>query len=135
MYRLVCCLALLAFAGLGQADPVAKPVSPAVKKSAPGQSASSDAELEKKIRERFARSKISTNNFQVRVQGGVATITGKTGVLQHKGTATRLAKTAGASQVINQVEVSEAAKEKAAKNLASGTRRAQVKRSDVPGRK
>ena len=135
MYRLVCCLALLAFAGLSQADPVAKPASPAVKKSAPGHNATSDAELEKKIRDRFGRSKISVNHFQVRVQGGVATITGKTNVLQHKGTATRLAKSAGATRVDNQVEVSEAAKEKASKNLASGGRRAQVKRSDVPGRK
>jgi hypothetical protein len=135
MYRLVCCLALLGLAGLSQADPVAKPASPAVKKSAPGHSASNDAQLETKIRERFARSKISINHFQVRVQGGVATITGKTNVLQHKGTATRLAKTAGAARVDNQVEVSEAAKEKASHNLASGTRRAQVKRSDVPDRK
>ena len=135
MQRFVCCLTLLALAGLGQAYPAVKPASPVGKKSSPGTSAATDAELEKKIRARFARSKISTNNFQVRVQGGAATITGKTDVLQHKGTATRLAKTAGAVQVINQVEVSDAAKQRAAKNLASGTRRAQVKRSDVPNRK
>ena len=114
------CLALLAIAGLGQTPPASKPISPAVKKSAPGHSASSDAEMEKKIRARFARSKISINNFQVRVQGGVATISGRTEVLQHKGTATRLARTAGATQVVNQVEVSEAAKQKASANLASG---------------
>ena len=135
MQRFVCCLTLLAFAGLGQADLAVKPASPATKRSSPGHSAVTDAELEKKIRARFARSKISTNNFQVRVQGGAATITGKTDVLQHKGTATRLAKTAGAEQVINQVAVSDAAKQRAANNLASGTRRAQVKRSDVPSRK
>lgn len=128
MHRLLLCLGLLAFAGLGQADSAVKPASPS-------HSASSDAALEKKIRARFARSKISTNNFQVRVQGGAATLTGKTDVLQHKGTATRLARTTGAVQVINQIEVSAAAKERAAKNLASGTRRAQVKRSDVPTRK
>ena len=106
-----------------------------MKKNSPGQSASSDVELEKKIRARFARSKISTDNFQVRVQGGAATITGKTGVLQHKGTATRLAKNSGALKVINQVEVSDAAKQQASANLASGGRRAQVKRSDVADRK
>ena len=135
MHRLLCCLALLAVAGLGQTPPAARPVSPAVKKNSPGHSASSDVELEKNIRARFARSKISTNNFQVRVQGGVATITGRTGVLQHKGTATRLARNAGAVKVINQVEVSEAAKQRASANLASGGRRAQVTRSDVPSRK
>jgi len=68
------------------------------------------------------------------VQGGVATFTGKTDVLQHKGTATRLAKNAGAVKVVNHIEVSDAAKEKAASNLDGGRRRAQVKRSDVAGR-
>lgn len=93
-----------------------------------------DAQLEKSIRARFAKSKISTNNFQVHVQGGVATIEGKTDVLQHKGTATRLAKNAGATSVVNKVAVSQAAKDKAAKNLATGRRRAQVKRSQTTAR-
>ena len=132
MYRRLCCLALLAVAGLGQTGPAAKPASSTLKK---GSTASSDAEIERRIRTRIARSKIATDNFQVKVQGGVATITGRTGVLQHKGTATRLAKSNGALQVINKVEVSDAAKQQAAKNLASGSRRAQVKRSEIPGRK
>jgi len=96
----------------------------------PKQACMPDAQLEKTIRARFAKSKISTHNFQVHVQGGVATIEGKTDVLQHKGTATRLAKSAGAIKVVNHIAVSQAAKDKAAKNLASGRRRAQVKRSD-----
>ena len=131
MHRLLGCLALLAIAGFSQVSPAAKPASTAVKKPTPGHSASADADLEKKIRARLARSKIAPDKFQIHVQGGVATITGRTEVLQHKGTATRLAKTAGATQVINQVEVSDAAKEKASKNLASGTRRAQVKRGEA----
>jgi hypothetical protein len=137
MYRLLSCLALLAITGSGQTSPVVKPASTTVKKSAAtpkapgGHSASNDAETEKAIRARFAASKISKNKFEVHVQGGVATITGKTDVVQHKGTATRLAKSAGASQVVNHVEVSDAAKEKAASNLESGRRRAQVKRSEV----
>jgi len=98
------------------------------------QRAISDAELEKAIRERFAASKISRHHFQVHVQGGVATIEGQTDVLQHKGTATRLAKNAGATKVINRVVVSEAAKEKAARNLAAGRRRAQIKRSETTAR-
>jgi osmotically-inducible protein OsmY len=131
MHRLLGCLALLAIAGLSQVSPAAKPASPPVKKATPGHSASNDVELEKKIQARFARSKIAINHFQIHVQGGVATITGRTDVLQHKGTATRLAKTTGATQVINQVEVSDAAKEQASKNLASGARRAQVKRGEA----
>jgi hypothetical protein len=134
MYRLICCLALLAIAGSGQTGPAANPVSPATQKTAPGHSASNDAAMEKDIRARFARSKISIDKFEVHVQGGVATITGKTNVVQHKGTATRLARIAGAVRVVNQVEVSEAARQRASKNLASGGRRAQVKRSEVPGR-
>lgn len=94
----------------------------------------SDVELEKAIRVRLAKSKIAADQFQVRVQGGVATIEGRTDVIQHKGTATRLAKSAGAVAVVNKVQVSEAARAKATARLAQGRRRAQVKRSEVPGR-
>ncbi len=100
----------------------------------PKQASMPDAELEKAIRARFAASKISTHHFQVHVQGGVATIEGQTDVLQHKGTATRLAKNVGAVKVVNHIAVSQAAKDKAAKNLASGRRRAQVKRSETTPR-
>src|SRR5574340_86858 len=92
---------------------------------------SSDVQLEKAIRTRFAASKISVNNFQVHVQGGVATIEGRTDVIQHKGTATRLAKTAGAKRVVNKIVVSQAARDRASANLAKGRRRAQVKRGDA----
>jgi osmotically-inducible protein OsmY len=134
MYRLLSCLVLLAAAGLSQTAPAAKPASATAKKTTGGHSASDDTQVEKAIRARFAASKISKNKFEVHVQGGVATISGKTDVLQHKGTATRLAKSAGAKQVVNKVEVSDAAKEKATANLSSGGRRAQVKRSEVPDR-
>ncbi len=87
--------------------------------------------IEKAIRDRFARSKIARNGFQVQVQGGVATLTGQTYVIQHKGVATRLAKTTGAKQVINRIQVSEAARQKASANLATGRRRAQIKRSET----
>jgi hypothetical protein len=109
---------------------VARPKQAAI----PKQATIPDAELEKDIRARFAKSKISSHHFQVHVQGGVATIEGQSDVLQHKGTATRLAKSAGAIKVVNHVAVSQAAKDKAAKNLASGRRRAQVKRSDTTAR-
>jgi hypothetical protein len=89
-----------------------------------------DRTLEASIRGRFAKSKINEDKFTVRVQGGVATIEGRTEVLQHKGVATRLAKAAGARQVVNRVEPSEAARQKASSNLASGRRRAQVKRGE-----
>lgn len=136
MHRLLLGLALFALVGLAQTAPAAKPAAkPAASSTKSTQhSASDDAAVEKAIRAKLAASKISKDKFEVHVQGGVATITGKTDVLQHKGTATRLAKNAGAKQVVNKVEVSEDAKEKAASNLASGARRAQVKRSEVPNR-
>jgi hypothetical protein len=87
-------------------------------------------QLEKAIRARFAKSKISKNNFQVQVQGGVATLEGQTDVIQHKGTATRLARSAGAARVVNKIQVSQAARDRASANLAKGRRRAQVKRGE-----
>jgi len=141
MHRLLSCLALLAIAGFGQIRPVAKPASTTGNKAAPGvkgsggKSGSSDAGIEKAIRAKLAASKISKNKFEVHVQGGVATLSGRTDVLQHKGTATRLAKSGGASYVVNRIEVSDAAKQKAASNLESGRRRAQVKRGEIGARK
>ena len=87
-----------------------------------------DVELERAIRQRFAGSKCAADNFSVRVQGGVATIEGRTNVMQRKGAATRMAKTAGARQVINKIVVSDEARNKASANLAKGRRRVQVRR-------
>ena len=138
------CATLLLCSALGTAYAATKTVPPPsgttpsvtrpTRAVVPKQATIPDAQLEKDIRARFAKSKISTHHFQVHVQGGVATIEGQSDVLQHKGTATRLAKSAGAIKVVNHIAVSQAAKDKAAKNLASGRRRAQVKRSDTTAR-
>jgi hypothetical protein len=89
-------------------------------KAPPSKASIGDTELERSIRARFARSKISTNGFTVKVQGGLAILEGKTSIIQHKGTATRLAKSAGAKQVDNRIEISEAARAKATAKLAAG---------------
>lgn len=134
---------LAAFAGLSQAQPAAKPASttkkPSTKTVALGarsrtagdHSAQTDVEIEKAIRERFAESKIAEDKFEVHVQGGRATLTGNTNVLQHKGVATRLARAQGATEVLNNIEPSEEARQKAAANLTKGRRRAQIKRGDA----
>lgn len=96
----------------------------------PGASASQDAQLESDIRARLAKSVIGKDGFTVHVQGGVAYWDGTTNVVQHKGAATRMAKSAGAKKVVNKIQVGDAAKEKAAGNLEQGRRRVQVKRSE-----
>jgi len=123
---------LLAAAGWSAGVPGA-PQRPAAPKSAvkpAGRPATADALTEATIRAKFAKSKIDAEKFQVHVQGGVATIEGKTDVVQHKGVATRLAKSGGALAVANHIKISDAAREQAGDNLESGRRRAQIKRGD-----
>jgi BON domain len=103
-----------------------------VKKTPPAQgtSAQEDKAIEAAIQAKLEKSKIGKDGFKVHVQGGVATWEGSTEVLQHKGAATRMAKAAGAKAVVNNIKVSDEAKQGASDNLDSGRRRAQVKRSD-----
>jgi hypothetical protein len=89
-----------------------------------------DKQIEAAIRAKFAKSKISADKFTVTVQGGIATVEGHTDVIQHKGVATRLCKTGGALAVNNHVQISDAARQKAAGSLEQGRRRAQVQRGD-----
>jgi hypothetical protein len=117
-------LALVSIAVLA-AVPVQKRATAPAGKSAPD-----DRTLEASIRGRFAKSKINEDKFTVHVQGGVATLEGHTDVLQHKGVATRLARAAGAREVVNRIQPSDAARQKASANLASGRRRVQVNRSE-----
>jgi hypothetical protein len=109
--KLISALAIaVAFAGLSQATSVAKPV--------PGPTKLPDAQIERIIKAKFAKSKINADHFTVSVQSGIAVIEGKTGVIQHKGVATRLARTGGALAVQNHIVISEDAKAKAAAKLA-----------------
>jgi hypothetical protein len=119
--------AMVGWAGTPQTAPVHP--RPAAAKAA-AKPRLPDAKLEAVIRAKFAKSKINADKFTVHVQGGVATIEGKTDVMQHKGTATRMARTAGAVTVSNHVQISDAAKAKAAGNLEKGRRRVQVKRGE-----
>jgi hypothetical protein len=77
----------------------------------------SDAQIEATIRTKLAKSKIGKDGFTFRVQRGVVTWQGSTTVMQHKGSATRMARTAGAAQVINNIQVSATAKANATSNL------------------
>jgi osmotically-inducible protein OsmY len=125
---LLACALIAAFAGLSQAATVAKPPAPtstAVKKSPPR--GLPDAAIEQKIKTKLAKSKIGADKFTIKVQNGVAYWEGKTDVIQHKGAATRMAKTAGAVAVVNNIQISDAARRKAAHNLTGAAPRALVK--------
>ena len=130
MFRKMLISAILAAGCLFAAGPApTKPQArPAARAAAPR---ISDADLLRGIQAKFAKSKISVNKFTVAVQNGIATIDGRTDVIQHKATATRLAKSAGATAVVNKVQISEAARQKAAANLSRVTKRTEVKRAAV----
>jgi hypothetical protein len=76
-----------------------------------------DAQIEAIIRTKLAKSKIGKDDFTFRVQRGVVTWEGSTNVMQHEGSATRMARTAGAARVINNIQVSATAKANATSNL------------------
>jgi hypothetical protein len=92
-----------------------------------GQGKFSDEEMEATIKAKLAKSKIGKDGIQCRVKNGIATWTGFTAIMQHKGAATRMAKAAGAIQVVNNIKVSEESKAKTAGNITGQPRRAQVK--------
>jgi hypothetical protein len=121
---------LLLGLALSSSSAQTKAKAPPPQGAASSQGASQDVQIEAEIRARLAKSVIGKDGFTVRVQGGVAYWEGTTEVVQHKGSATRMAKSAGAKKVVNNIKVGDAAKEKAAGNLEQGRRRAQVKRSD-----
>jgi hypothetical protein len=87
-------------------------------RAAVGQSIShSDTEIERAIQTKLAKSKIGKDNFKFHVSRGVVTWEGNTSVMQHKGAATRMAKSSGAVKVVNNIQVSAAAKQKATQGL------------------
>lgn len=123
-------LALLCAAVLLGTDSKTDPAKSKAASTAQGTNAQQDKEIEAAIRAKLARSKIGKDGITVRVQGGVAYWDGSTTVLQHKGAATRMAKSSGARLVVNNIKVSDAAKQKASDNLTQGPRPAQLKRSE-----
>jgi hypothetical protein len=129
LYRIALLAALAALAFGANPKPVVQHQRAAASRSAAAPRLS-DAQIEAAIRAKLSRSKIGADGFTVRVQGGVATWEGRTDVVQHKGVATRMARTAGAVAVNNRIQVSDAAKKKAAASLAKGRRRVQVKRGE-----
>ncbi|MCC7153729.1 MAG: BON domain-containing protein [Bryobacterales bacterium] len=69
------------------------------------QAAAADQTIVQRIQKSFAQSKLRDEHFIVKLEGEAVILEGRTRISQHKGTATRLAKNAGASNVINRIEV------------------------------
>jgi hypothetical protein len=87
------------------------PLRPADVKTAPSPAAVShpavgDAQLDAAIRAKLAKSKIGKDGFHFSVKRGVVTWEGNTSIGQHKGAATRMARSSGATQVVNNIRVS-----------------------------
>jgi osmotically-inducible protein OsmY len=90
-----------------------------------------DGVIEHRIQAKFAKSKINAEHFIVSVHSGVATIDGKTNVIQHKGVATRLAKSSGAIVIRNRIQVSDEARAKAAARLSGNKEDTEIARATV----
>jgi osmotically-inducible protein OsmY len=65
----------------------------------------SDEQLEATIKTKLTKSKIGKDGFHFKVQHGVVTWEGATSIGQHKGAATRMARSSGAVQVVNNIKV------------------------------
>lgn len=85
--------------------------SPSKTNTAQTRSTVSDSQIESTIRTKLSKSKIGKDGFHFHVQRGVVTWEGTTAIGQHKGAATRMARTSGAVEVINNIRVSTAGKE------------------------
>jgi osmotically-inducible protein OsmY len=107
----------LAFLCMVATVAVPAPASNTTRSTTAQRATPSDAEIEATIRTKLAKSKIGKDGFRFHVQRGVVTWEGKTDVMQHKGSATRMAKAAGAVRVVNNIQVSGSAKAKATSNL------------------
>ena len=111
-------LFLVALVGLNQ--PASAAGTGAVKsaKTQIPQKTPADSQIERDIKIKLSKSKLSADHFTVSVSKGVATIEGSTNVMQHKGVMTRMAKSCGAVDVHNNIRISDAAKAKAVATLS-----------------
>lgn len=119
--RLMFALLLVAIGGPNQRATAATPVSAAKQpKTLTLSRAPADAQIEREIKNKLAKSKMNREHFTVSVVKGAATLEGTTNVMQHKGAMTRMAKSSGATSVHNNIRISDAAKNKAIASLQRG---------------
>ena len=131
--RSISVLALIAaFAGLSQAQPVGKPASTTKKPSAKAVTSGARSRTSgspSPIRRSPRINSRSTCRAAARLSPGIRTYySTKAWLPAWRG---RRARAQGAAEVINNIEPSEEARQKASANLTKGRRRAQIKRGDA----
>ncbi len=82
------------------------------------QAPATDAQIEAQLHDRLAKSVVGKDGFTAKVKGGVVYWEGTTSVAQHKGAATRMAKSSGARRVVNNIKVKKAVAPPPAKSSA-----------------
>jgi hypothetical protein len=75
----------------------------------PPQPTSTDAQIEAQLHDRLTKSVIGKDGFVAKVKAGIVYWEGTTTVAQHKGAATRMAKSSGARRVVNNIKVNKKA--------------------------
>jgi osmotically-inducible protein OsmY len=97
---------LLPFLALNTAlTPLRAATSPAKAAAASPHAIVSDEQLEAAIKTKLTKSKIGKDGFHFKVSHGIVTWEGTTNIGQHKGAATRMARSSGAVQVVNNIKV------------------------------
>lgn len=119
-------LLLLLISLLAPAQPSTRTPSTPKARSAAAAPQQTDAQIQARIRAKLAKSKIGANGFKFTTANGITTIEGTANVIQHKGAATRLAKSAGSRAVVNNIQIPAAAREAARARLAGARKRATV---------
>ncbi len=107
-------LALILFPLLSLTAGLATPAagaSPTKTAAAQPHAVVSDEQLEATIKTKLGKSKIGKDGFRFKVQRGIVTWEGTTNIGQHKGAATRMARTSGAVEVVNNIKVANSAKD------------------------
>ncbi len=69
-----------------------------------------DARITNKIKTKLSLSKLRSDSLQYKVHDGIVEWSGTVHIPQRKGVATRMAKSAGASRVVNRIVVQSSAK-------------------------
>jgi hypothetical protein len=96
----------VAMLAAGLAPPVPLAAATHARSKAHRNASRTDAQIAVTLRAKLAKAKIGKDGFRFRVHEGVVTWEGITHVAQHKGAATRMAKSAGARKVVNNILVS-----------------------------